>query len=93
MRRLLLVPLVVAAALAYAWWDRDTGVGTWLALREELAEARLRNEALRGEIRDLRGQAEQLESDPAAIERAIREDLGFGRPGETVVVLPRRDEP
>ena len=40
------------------------------------------------EIAALRRDVETLESDPAALERAIREDLVFARPGEVVVRLP-----
>ena len=55
-------------------------------------------EALRGEIgrlnkanTDLNKQVQQLRSDPNAVERIAREEMGLARPGEMIFKLP--DEP
>jgi cell division protein FtsB len=40
---------------------------------------------LEARIESREGEAAALRSDPLALERAIREDLGLARPGETVV--------
>lgn len=53
-------------------------------LARELAELRMENRRLASEIVALR-------SDPRAIERLAREELGLSRPGETVFLI--RDEP
>ena len=62
-----------------------------------LMTQRQRAEALAREIDDLRDENARLtaeiaalRSDPAAIERIAREELGLARPGETVFLLRRR---
>jgi cell division protein FtsB len=54
-------------------------------LRADLAERDARIEKLSSEIALLRAQVGDLESDPFALERAIREDLGLAKPGEVIV--------
>jgi cell division protein FtsB len=73
--------------VAWAAFDERSGLPAWQRLRADLASARARIEVLRGDIEALRGEAEALEGDPFALERAIREDLGLARPGESVVRL------
>jgi cell division protein FtsB len=65
--------------------DHESGFGVWLELGKDLArsEARVaqlvrRNDAMRREI-------EMLEVEPAAIDRAIREELDLALPGEIIV--------
>ncbi len=65
--------------------DHESGFGVWLGLGADLArsEARVaelvhRNEAMRREIA-------LLEAEPAAIDRAIREELDLALPGEIIV--------
>ena len=53
---------------------------TEVALQHALADLRLENQHLRQE-------RARLESDPDAIERTIREELGYIRPGEVTVVV------
>ena len=50
-------------------------------LREEIDRLDHENAQLSGEIRALR-------TDPAAIEKVAREDMGLARPGETIFQLP-----
>jgi len=59
--------------------------GTHRKLAAEVEALRQENLALKQEIQSLR-------SDPAAIERLAREQLGFSRPGEINFVF-REDEP
>jgi len=91
--RYLGVPVLLAVAAAVAWLDDDAGLRTWWHLRSDVAAAEERTDALRAEIRDLRREARALRSDPAAQERAIREELGWARPGESVVVWPSSRKP
>jgi cell division protein FtsB len=76
-------------ALAMAALDEDAGVARWRHLRGELAEANERIAALGAETARLRLEAQRLEGDAFAIERAIREELELARPGQQVVRLPR----
>jgi len=83
---------IVAGALALALLDSDSGLRTWARMRADLRVADERMSVLRDEIEALRAESKGLESDSFAQERAIRQDLGLARPGETVVRLGR-DEP
>ncbi len=90
--RYLVIPALLVAALAVAWLDEDAGIQSWMTLRDEVADAELRLEDLKGEIAALEAEATALASDPFTQEKAIREELGWARPGETVVKLPRTRE-
>ena len=85
---LVVLGLAVCAAMLVVV-DRESGVGTWLRLRSELAESDTRIQRLESETRALREQIEELRAEPWAIERAIREDLDLARPGEVLVRFRR----
>lgn len=53
---------------------------TEVVLMQELARLRIEN-------RELQAERERLESDPDALEEAVRAELGYIRPGETAVVV------
>lgn len=91
MKALLVAAALVAAALVYAAFDTDAGLGTWLRLRAELRESEARNAGLRAGIATLEQEAGALERGGFAVERAIREELGFVREGETLLRLPPAD--
>jgi cell division protein FtsB len=84
---------VLALGLARAGLDADSGVRQWLYLRAELDEARARIASLDGEVELLHTEAERLEADDYALERAIREELELVQPGQTLVRLRRRGVP
>jgi cell division protein FtsB len=81
------VPILVLAAASWAALDERAGIPAWQRLRGERLEAQARIDRLAGEVDALRHEAEALEHDGFALERAIREDLGLARPGESVVRL------
>ena len=91
MKPLWIPALLVGAALGWAALDREDGVPAWLRLRADLRDAQVRMEVLRGEIAEREREARALRDDSFAIEQAIRRDLGFARPGETVVLVPGSD--
>jgi cell division protein FtsB len=80
---------VVAMALALALTDGDSGLRTWLALRDDLAAAQARIERLRSDVTELERDSGGLSGagEPFALERAIRERLVYVREGETLVRL------
>jgi cell division protein FtsB len=84
---------LVAAAAAYAWYDVDAGVETWRRLRREVGDAQERVRALETENERLRAEAEALRTDPFVQERAVREELRWVRPGETLVRVSPREGP
>lgn len=87
MRGLLWIPALVVGALLCAAVDEGSGLRKSRQLRSDLQVAERRIASLRQEIDQLRRETAQLESDPFAIERAIREDLEWSRPDETLVRL------
>ncbi len=88
-KRYWIVPAMVAMALVQAGLDRDSGLRTWWRLDEEVGALNARIATLEVEIAELEAAAQALDGDPFALERAIREDLGLARPGETVVRFDR----
>ncbi|MDH3213805.1 MAG: septum formation initiator family protein [Myxococcales bacterium] len=88
MRRFLWIPAILGVAALYAVIDDVTGLRPWLRLRGDFRASQERIAGLQLEIAALRRESTVLENDPAALERAIREDLEFARPAETVVRLP-----
>jgi cell division protein FtsB len=76
--------LTAAAALAAV--DPD-GLRKFLRLRSEVARMKAENAKLAAENGALAREARALRGDPAALERAAREELRFVRPGERVYWL------
>lgn len=85
MRALGLGTFVIVMLAISALLDHESGIGIWLELREDLAVSSDRVEQLARENEALRQEIELLEVEPAALERAIREELDLARPGEIVV--------
>lgn len=76
----------LAVLLALSAADPD---GLRKALHHEREAARLADEnaALEASVQRLRREVKALSGDPAALERAAREELGYVRPGEVVYKL------
>ena len=87
MRRLWWIPILVVAAAGWTLADERSGLPAWQRLKGDLGSAQGRIEVLRSDLDALEREAAALDTDGFAIERAIREDLGLARPGETVVRL------
>jgi cell division protein FtsB len=85
---LLIIPVLLAAALIYISADRGSGLSTWMRDRDALDNSTEQIERLEAEIVQLKAEVGRLESDPFAIEQAIREDLEWARAGEIVVRIP-----
>lgn len=76
-----LVALLGASAL-----DPD-GLRRWLELDGEVRRVEQENRDLERENARMRREVRALTGDPAALERAAREDLGYVRPGEIILKL------
>ncbi len=83
----------LGAALAYTLLEPENGIRAWWLLRAELESADARRAELSGEIAGIEAEIAELRTEPFATERAVREVLGFSRPGELVVRLPRAGLP
>jgi cell division protein FtsB len=77
--------VAVVAAIALIWLFADPrGLRHTRRLAEDLESVRRGNAALRVENEKLRRELQLLTDDPAALERAAREELGLVRPGELI---------
>ncbi len=85
-----LAALLLAAVAIVAIVDTDSGIPMWFRLRHDVGDVERRVAALVRETNALREQIEALESEPFALERAIREDLELALPGEVIVRFDRR---
>ncbi len=83
--------IVAAVALAAAASALDpAGLRKYLSLEAEVRQMKDENARLASENVALAREARALRSDPAALERAAREELRFVRPGERVYWLGAR---
>jgi cell division protein FtsB len=73
----------VALAACAAVWDPQ-GIRKYWRLRTEVGRMQAENAQLAAENAALAREARGLRGDPAALERAAREELRFIRPGERV---------
>ncbi len=80
------------ALLMMAVFGGEYSTRNWLKLRRQLAEEQDTVRALQAEIDSLARLAHDLETDPAAQERAAREEFGMIRNGEVLYrIVPPRD--
>jgi hypothetical protein len=85
---------LIAILAISALLDHESGVGIWLGLREDLSGSAARIAQLHRENDEMRDEIQMLEAEPAALDRAIREELDLALPGEIVVrfTIPERSE-
>ncbi len=82
--------VVVLAGLAFQ--AGEYGMLDWLTLRSQLAEERRAVRELEHQLDSLQRLAHALETDPAAQERAAREQFGMIRKGELLYrLVPKVD--
>ncbi len=81
----LLVMAIVAVPLRIL---DPQGLPRYRALSEELVQIEGENERLEHEVRDLGRDVDALRSDPAAVERIARDELGMVREGELIFQFP-----
>ena len=74
--------IIALGGLAFGYAGGEYSTGDWRTLRDNVAAERAAIARLRVEIDSLTPEAEALETDPAAQERAARERFGMLRPGE-----------
>ena len=88
MTRARLIGIAAAVVLAgLAFQAGEYGMLDWLKLRSQLAEERRSVRELERQLDSLQRRARALETDPAAQERAAREQFGMIRKGELLYRL------
>ena len=93
MTRARLIGIAAAVVLAgLAFQAGEYGMLDWLKLRSQLAEERRSVRELERQLDSLQRRARALETDPAAQERAAREQFGMIRKGELLYrLVPKVD--
>jgi cell division protein FtsB len=86
-RKLLGVAACVAAILTLVSAVDAKGFRRYLRLRQDVESIQERNRALTEQNDALLREINALRNDPAALERAAREELGYIKPGELVFHL------
>ena len=87
-RKILLVTAcALAAVLAGVSVADSAGFRRYARLRGEMKGLETRISDLKTQNARLSREVEALRSDPAALERAVREELGFIAPGEVIINL------
>ncbi len=81
----LLVLSIVSVPLAIL---DEQGLPRYRALKGELAEVERVNDRMRREVEDLQREVAALRSDPEAIERIARDELGMVREDEILFQFP-----
>src|SRR5437660_1079160 len=86
----LAIAFALAVALGYLPHHiyGKTGLARLFELRRGATELHRRNEAARAENARLRVQAAALKSDPRALERVARDELGLVKKGEIIYQFP-----
>ena len=85
MKTLGLGTCLIAILAISALLDHESGVEIWLELRKDLSGSAARVGQLLRENDEMRYEIQMLEAEPAALDRAIREELDVALPGEIVV--------
>lgn len=80
---------LLALGIGYKAVFGPNGMMVYRAKRAEYQRLQQEIEREQAENQRLRHQVERLQSDPTAIEKEAREQLGWVRPGETVLVEPQ----
>jgi cell division protein FtsB len=75
--------LILASIVASTVWG-DNGLRARASLRRELVEANEHLAALDKENAQLLRDLSMLEKDPYVLERAVAEEISYGRPGTTI---------
>jgi cell division protein FtsB len=79
--------IIALVALVVGSFFGDRGFLRMVAQRERTESLRQEIEELRSENGRLAGEIAALKSDPRAVEKLAREELGLAHPGETVFLI------
>ena len=89
----LLASVLAIIALVVGSLFGDRGILQLMAQRQRALELAREIEDIRAENVRLAAEIHALRTDPRAIERIAREQLGLARPGETVFLIRDADSP
>jgi cell division protein FtsB len=89
----LLASVIAIIALVVGSLFGDRGILQLMAQRQRALELAREIEDIRAENLRLAAEIRALRTDPRAIERIAREQLGLARPGETVFLIRDADAP
>ncbi|MFO0416243.1 MAG: FtsB family cell division protein [Pseudomonadota bacterium] len=85
----ILLCALVAAAFSFL---SDDGFSRLATLNRSLEQQQRTNSKLTEGVQSLKREVQGLQNDPRTVEKAARNELGMGRPGEMIVVFEKKDE-
>lgn len=83
--------LLGALALAAFSFLADDGFGKLATLNRTLDQQKRTNTKLSDTVHALKREVHGLQSEPRAVEKAARNELGMARPGELVVIFEKKE--
>jgi cell division protein FtsB len=86
-RRAVAGSVIVTLAVAFVVYGGSGLVRVW-QMQKEVEALEREIVTLRAEMQEMARTVDSLRSDPAALEKLAREELGFVRPGEKVLKFP-----
>lgn len=92
-RALLAVSFVVALAVGTYAVLAPSGLSRWLSLRDEEKRLDQQVQAAQEHNAALTDEVAHLRDDPRVVEEAVREELGWVKKGELVLVVPEGAAP
>lgn len=87
-RALLAVSFVVALAVGAYTALAPSGLSRWFSLRDEEKRLDQQVDAAHAYNAALADEVKQLREDPRVVEEAVREELGYVKKGELVLIVP-----
>ncbi|MBR4986026.1 MAG: septum formation initiator family protein [Proteobacteria bacterium] len=84
--------IILVSYLVYQIFD-EASSDTYMYLTAEIADVEAGNAKLRDTNDLLRVRIEALRSEPRAIERKVRDELGMARPDEVIILLRNFEDP
>jgi cell division protein FtsB len=90
-KKFLAVAAVLAGVLSLASVADARGFRRYLTLRQDVQSRQARERVLAEQNETLLKEINALRKEPAALERAAREELGFVKPGELVFHLEEEE--
>ena len=78
--------IIFVAFLVYQIFEQASS-DTYVRITSDLAEVKAGNEVMAQKNDLLRVRIESIRSDPRAIERKVRDELGMARPDEVIIIF------
>ena len=83
--------IIFVAFLVYQIFEQASS-DTYVRLTSDLAEVKAGNEVIAKKNDLLRIRIESIKTDPRAVERKVRDELGMARPDEVIIIFTGEED-